>query len=57
MIICILVSVKTWEVGVVRVKITAGEDEISLDETNEGDSYVLRANWLKLAGYSIAAAL
>ena len=49
--------VKTWEVGIVRVKITAGEDEISLDETNEGDSYVLRANSLKLAGYSIAAAL
>ena len=49
--------VKTWEVGIVRVKITAGEDEISLDETNEGDSYVLRPSSLKLAGDSIAAAL
>ena len=57
MISCILVSVKTWEVGVVRVKITTDEDEISLDETNEADSYILRANSLKLAGYSIAAAL
>ena len=57
MIICILVAVKTWEVGIVRVKITAGEDEISLDETNEWDSYVLRANSLKSAGYSLAAAL
>ena len=57
MITYILVSVKTWEVGVVRVKITAGEDEISLDETNEGDSYVLRPSSLKLAGYSLAAAL
>ena len=49
--------VKTWEVGIVRVKITAGEEEISLDETNEGDSYVLRPSSLKLAGDSIAAAL
>ena len=48
---------KTWEVGVVRLKITTGEDEISLDETNEGDSYVLRPSSLKLAGYSLAAAL
>ena len=54
---CILVSVKTWEVGIVRVKITAGEDEISLDETNEWDSYVLRVYSIKLAGYSLAAAL
>lgn len=50
-------EVKTWEVGIVRVKITAGEEEISLDETNEGDSYVLRPSSLKLAGDSIAAAL
>ena len=57
MIICILVAVKTWEVGIVQVNITAGEDEISLDETNEWDSYVLRANSLKSAGYSLAAAL
>ena len=54
---CILVLVKTWEVGIVRVKITAGEDEISLDKTNQGDSYVLRTNSLKLTGYSLAAAL
>ena len=52
MISFILVSVRTWEVGIVRVKITAGEDEISLDENNKGDSYVL-----KLAGYSLSAAL
>ena len=57
MISYILVSVKIWDVGVVRVKITAIEDEISLDETNEADSYVLRANSLKLTGYSLAAAL
>ena len=57
MISYILVSVKTWEVGVVRVKITAGEEEISLDETKEGDNYVLRPSSLKLAGDSIAAAL
>ena len=57
MISCALVSVKTWELGIVRVNITAGKDEISLDETNEGDSYVLRVNSLKLAGYSLAAAL
>ena len=48
---------KTWEVGIVRVKITAGEDEISLDDTNEGDSYGLRAYSLKSAGYSLAGAL
>ena len=57
MISYILVSVKIWDVGVVRVKITSIEDEISLDETNEADSYVLRANSLKLTGYSLAAAL
>ena len=57
MISFILVSLKTWEVEIVRVKITAGEDEISLDENNKGDSYVLRVNSLKLAGYSLAAAL
>lgn len=50
-------KVKTLEVGIVRVKITAGEDEISLDENNKGDSYVLRPSSLKLAGYFIAAAL
>ena len=48
---------KTWELGIVRVNITSGKDEISLDETDEGDSYVLRANSLKLVGYSLAAAL
>ena len=57
MISYVLVSVKIWEVGIVRVKITAIEDEISLDETNEWHSYVLRVNSLKLAGYSLAAAL
>ncbi|XP_068706568.1 uncharacterized protein [Montipora foliosa] len=50
-------QVKSWNVGVARVKITTRGKEFSRDEAIDGDSHVLRTSTLKLAGYSLAAAL